>query len=130
MHLQVGPDRVRPGVEVLFGPRTCASQVQPEATGLLWVTDPGYSGETGKCSAAVPDSCQNELARGVLGWHGLALSVLLSSGAPTDEQLRKVLQTPLSRRRHGFESRWGCSGVSDRTNPLMTTKLARHEASR
>ena len=67
---------------------------------------------TRECSVVVPDSCQSELARRVLGWHGLALFVLLSTGAPTDEQLRKVLQTPLSRRRHGFESRWGCSGLA------------------
>jgi hypothetical protein len=43
----------------------------------------------------------------------------------------KVMRTALSRRRHGFESRWGCSvGVSDITSQLMATKPAGHELPR
>ena len=57
----------------------------------------------------VPDACQNELANAVLGWHELAPFGQFSGTIVIGALVTKCAQIPLSRRRHGFESRWGCS---------------------
>jgi hypothetical protein len=85
-----------PGVNVHHLPN---AQPKPNATGMSepWWTGELTDGEHLGC-LVVPNSCHNDLASSVLGWHGLALFVLLRDGAPTRGQLRAGLQTALSKR--------------------------------